>query len=616
MESGLTDQEMLADYIAKFEDADESSQESVALAKRCSDYRHGNQFTPAERAELAKRKQPVITINRVRRKVDWLRGLEMQSRTDPKAFPRTPKHQEGAQAATDAIRYVCDNTDFDRKRSAAWDNMLVEGIGALEVVHNHKPPMREPEIAINWYSYDRIFYDPYSRAPDFSDARYVGVVIWQDVESLKHEFPGEEAAAMIDASVASAGMMTGNFDDQPSWKVWADKSRKRVRLVLIHCLRGDVWHWAKFVHGGILDGGESPYQDEHGASVCPLIMQSAYVDREGGRHGVVKDMLDPQDEINKRRSKLLHQLNSRQTMGLKGALSVVDLKSEMAKPDGHIEIDPAVAEAAGELGMRPFEIIQNADQTAGQFSLLQEAKTEIDMMGANSGLAGKDGQSGQSGRAIIAKQQGGLIEIAPLTDGLSDLTRRVYRHIWMRVRQFWKEEKWVRVTDDEKNARFVGLNRQITLGEQLGQMPEEQAQSIMMEMGLMPDDPRLAMPIGVENSVEEIDVDILLEEVPDAVTLEAETFEQIVNISTSMPGSVPPEVLIELAPGLKREVKEKILAHLKAQSEQQAQAGQQQTAMQGQMMEIEAGKKQAETQKTLSLASKTDVETQRLALGY
>ena len=613
MENGLEEQDRLTYLVQKFEEAEEARTDASALASRCRDYYDGKQLTAAQIAELRQKKQPPIVINRIRRKIDWLRGLEMQSRTDPKAFPRTPQHEQGAQAATDAIRYVCDKTDLDRKRSWAWENILVEGIGAIEVIHEFRAPMREPEIVINHYHYDRVFHDPYSRLPDFSDARFLGAVIWADASDLKGQHPGK--AAEIDASCASASTINSEFDDIPRWKLWSDKSRKRVRVVLMHYRDGDTWRWAKYVKGGILEDGESPYLDEDGASVCPLLLQSAYIDRENNRYGVVKDMLDPQDEINARRRRLLHSLTSRQTMGIKGAVSVTTLKAEMAKPDGHIEVNPDVLDAARELGMRPFDVVPNNDQVAGQFSLLQHATAEIDLMGANSGLAGKE-QGSDSGRAIMARQQGGLIEIAPLTDGLSDFTRRIYRHIWMRIRQFWKAEKWVRVTDDERNVRFVGLNAPITLRQQLEQMPEQQVVAIARQMGLTPNDPRLQMPVGVQNPVEQIDVDIMIEEVPDTVTLEGETFQQVVNIATSVPGAVPPDVLIELAPGLKRDVKDKLLEHIQQQQASQAQQGQQQQAMQGQMMQIEAQKKQSEAEKNASLAAKTNVEAQRLALGY
>jgi hypothetical protein len=611
MEGGLTDDLLLESYRMKFERAAEQGQVGYDLAAKCRDYYDGKQLTAEEIAEMTRRKQPPTVINRVRRKVDWLRGLEMQSRTDPRAFPRTPQHEQGADAITDAIRYVCDDTDLDRKTSMAWDNLMIEGIGAVEVIHKDGP---KPDVVINHYPFDRLFHDPHSRLADFSDARYLGAVVWEDADVLKEDYPGKKDE--IDGSIGRVSVIGQSHQDVPHWRVWGDKDRQRIRVVIIWCKTKGKWHWAKFVYGGILEKGESPYVDEDGASVCALLFQSAYIDRDGVRYGVVKDMIDPQDEINKRRSKAIHQLNTRQTVGLKGVVeSVAALKRELAKPDGHIEIDGELALAARELGMKPFELLTNADQTAGNLQMLQEAKNEIDLMGANSGLAGKEG-TGQSGRAIMARQQGGLIEIAPLTDSLSDFKRRIYRHIWQRIRQFWREEKWIRVTDDERNIRFVGLNRSVTLHEKLSQMPEEQAMLIARQMQLVPNDPRLQMQVGRENPVEEIDVDIVLEEAPDMVTLETETFDQVVNIATSMPGSVPPDILIELAPGLRRDVKDRILKKLEEQSQQQSQQVQQQTGQQGQMLEIQANKTQSETAKNTALAQKTQVEAQRLALGY
>ena len=74
-----------------------------------------------------------MIYNRIRRKVDFLSGLERQQRKDPKAFPRTPKDEGAANAATDAIRYACDNVNWDEVRSAAFDDLQVEGTCAVLV---------------------------------------------------------------------------------------------------------------------------------------------------------------------------------------------------------------------------------------------------------------------------------------------------------------------------------------------------------------------------------------------------------------------------------------------------------------------------------------------------
>lgn len=601
-----------------FEASETSSHSARKEGERARDYIDGNQLTAEQRATLKKRGQPDVVVNRVRRKVEWLKGLEVQSRTDPRAFPRTPQHQQGAEAATDAIRYVCDNADWDSVRSDIYDNMLVEGFGGCEVVHkvsgtrraamggtSMTPAEPEVEIVINQYPWDRLFYDPHSRRADFSDARYLGAVLWMDEEDFLADF--EDRKGHLEALYSATS--TDTYDDKPA-DVWVDPKRKRVRVVLIWYRHKNEWHWAKFIRGDILDGGLSIYVDENGDTVCPLIMQSAFVGRNLDRYGLLRDMFDIQDEVNARRSKALFGVTMRQTIGLKGAVdSVAGMKRELASPDGHIEINPEVAEDAARLGMRPVDILPTNDQLGGQFELLQEAKNEIDMLGANAALAG-EGERNSSGRAVMAKQQGGMIELASLNDRLHQLTREVYRHIWMRIRQFWREEKWVRVTDDERNVRFVGLNRMVTLEEQLGRLPPEQAQQIALGMGLYPGDPRLQQPVGVDNRVEEIDVDILIEEVPDQITLQGETFEQIVNIANVERGVVPPDVLVEAAPGLRRDIKDKLLERIEQRQAGAAQTEEIQSQLGAAQAQAEVKKTESEAVKNMASAQKTMTEAQ------
>lgn len=570
-----------------FRASEDAHRNAQVEATRARDYKDGNQLTDEERATLQRRGQPPVVINRIRRKVDWLLGLEIKQRTDPKAFPRTPQHAEDAESVTDAIRFVCDNANWDEARSLTYENMLVEGFGGVEVVHK-QGPRGDVEIAINHYPWDRLWYDPHSRKDDFSDARYKGVVIWMDEADFKAEFPDAEAS--YDTLFASA--KNDAHEDKPD-RFWCDTDRKRVRVLLVWYRERGGWHWCKFIKGAKLAGGESPYVDEDGASVCPLIMQSANVGRQNERYGIIRDMFDPQDEINKRRSKALHGINSRQTVGVKGAVdSVAALKRELAKSDGHVELNAEVFDDARNAGVKPFEILNQGDQHAAQFSLLEEAKNEIDLLGANAALAGETGESA-SGRAVLARQQGGMIEIAWLLDKLHRFSREVFDHIWMRIRQYWTEERWVRVTDDDRNVRFVGLNQPITLMEALGEMPEAEAAQVALQYGLSPNDPRLSQSVGIRNNVAEIDVDIILEEVPDRVTLEGEAFEALLKYGPQ----IPPAVLIEADPTLPQKKKEKLLEMM------------QQPPAPSPKEQLDMAEGEARTQKTMAEAAKIQSET-------
>jgi hypothetical protein len=123
----------------------------------------------------------------------------------------------------------------------------------------------------------------------------------------------------------------------------------------------------------------------------------------------------------------------------------------------------------------------------------------------------------------------------------------VYRKVWARIRQFWTAEKWVRVTDDDRNVRFVGLNQPLTLGEQLleefkkqpGVTPEQIAQA--EQQAAM--DPRMQVVVDTKNKVAELDVDIVLDDVPASASLQTEQFEQILKkMRGEEEGELPPQV--------------------------------------------------------------------------
>ncbi len=594
------------------ENAADLTSEAREASERDRDYYDGHQWTAEEIAILRQRKQPVITINRIKRKIDAMVGLEQRGRVDPRAYPRNPQDEGAADAATKALVYVDDATRFDSKRSAAFEDMLISGYGGAEVIVEQR--RGQWEIEINRLRWEEIFFDPHSREKDFADASYLGCQKWMALDKAMELYAGawegseEDLQELLETSMKNT-QDGETYEDRPyhsnSYR-WGDKRMKRVRVAQMYYRRGATWYLAIFAGGGVIMNDVSPYTDEDGQPTCPIELMSAYIDRENNRYGVVRDMISPQDEINKRRSKLLHQLNSRQTLGVKGAVdSVATMKRELSSPDGHVDVNVEAFEDAARVGMRPFEIVQNQDQTVGQFNLLTEAKGEIDLVGPNASLLGQL-EGDQSGRAIMAQQQAGMSELAPVYDSLRDWTLRVYRQVWMRIKQFWTDERWIRVTDERGAAEFVGLNQQV------GVQPM-----------LDPATGQMMLAPQIENDVSRMDVDIIIEEQPDFVTLQAEEFQQLADLaSKGLP--VPPEMLIE-ASSLrnKRELLEKLEEQRQQQMQMQMQQMQQAAQMEMQARQAEMVKDQADAQKTMAEVdetradtAKTVAETRRILMGY
>jgi len=517
-----------------FEEAEDATDEARRLAERDRDYYDGKQWTQKEMDTLKKRGQPALTVNYVQRKVNFLRGLEQRQRTDPKAFPRTPHEEQLSEAATDALRFVSDQNGFDDLRSEVYENMLIEGFGGVDVTVVQRG--QEYDVDLKHVPWDRLFYDPHSRRRDFSDVRYKGIVIWMDKDEALEQYPNARDA--IEGTLNSVSL-SDTYDDRPKFMLWCDNRRTRVRIVQMHYLQAGVWWVVTFTKGGILEEAQqSPYLDKHGVPTSSLIMRAAYVDRDNNRYGDARSMISLQDEINKRRSKALHLMSVRQTFGNDRGIPDVDAaRRELAKPDGHVKISQG-----GRFG-EDFGILPTNDMAQGQQLLLQQATAEMQAAGPNAAMAGKDPRQ-QSGRAIQAQQQGGSIEVGPINDGLRQWSQMVYEAVWMRVRQFWTGERWIRVTDDERNVRYVGLNRKVTLGDALSEMPPEQAQQVAQRMQLQPDDPRLQEVLRVDNDISGLDVDIVIEETPDTATIQSEQFQMLVELAQAGVG-IPPKALVQ-----------------------------------------------------------------------
>jgi hypothetical protein len=600
----------LSRLVSYFEDAESATTESRELAERDRRYYdnfNDSQWSDEEKTILRKRKQPVTTSNRIKPKINYLLGEEAKRRSLPKAFPRTPKDQDGANAATDGLRFIIDDNQYQNARSAVFKHMCIEGFGGVEIRAEALPmtaPTAQPDykITIVPLEWDRIFFDQHSRKPDYSDAKYFGQVIWMDQEDANAEYP--ESAEVFAQTWATDGGTADTYSDSPRIR-WTDSKRKRIRIAEVWHKENGVWYHCVYTKGGIISEMESPYRDEDGNTMPGIRLQSCFVDQDGNRYGVARDWISIQDEINKRRSKALHLLNVRQTKGEKGAVEDVrKMKQELAKPDGHVETVP---------GMN-FDVLQTGDMAQAHFNLLAEAKGEIDSLGVNAQMSGSDPRN-MSGRALMKREESGMSELGPVFDMLTMFDHAVYRHLWCLVKQFWTAEKWIRITDDENVPRFVGLNQPITLGQQLIEEVQAQGKPVTPEMEQQAKfDPRMQQIVETRNNVAEMDVDIVIDSGPASATIQAEQFAELADLA-KVRGDIPTVALVE-ASSLRN--KDKLLKMMgKGDDDPRTMQMQQQIQQMGQVMDqmkakLEESDRKHEIEKEKLRIEAMKAETERL----
>lgn len=468
---------------------------------------HGAQWSAKELRALEKRGQSPITYNEISRKINAIVGLTERLRQDPKAFPRNPRNDEGAEVATSTVRYVLDANDWKTLSSECVRHCAIDGIGGVGL-KLRQGDKGDPDISVEPIFGDDFFYDQRSYRPDFHDARYLGQAKWIDEDECVELFPDLEEE--IRNLVSNGNELATN---SPRELKWVYSQERRVRLVEHWYKHRAKWHWAFYIGTTLLDEGVSPFFNERGKTVPRFIMFSAAVDHDGDRYGFVRNYKGAQDEVNQRHSKALFITNSRRLIMDKGAVDDVEIaRREWARPDGVIEKNPNLDIKADDT---------QAD-LAGQLQFMNQAKQWLDQSApASPIMPGSEAvPKNTSGVAINLLQQAGTAELGPFLMSMRGWKLRVYQMIWCMAQRYWTAERWIRVTDDQDMAKFIQIN-----GLDLDQFGR----------------PQLVNYLG------QLNVDIILDEGPDVVNLQQDAQQYIMG-ALQAGVHIPPQIVAETSP--------------------------------------------------------------------
>jgi len=373
---------------------------------------------------------------------------------------------------------------------------LKAGIGWVEIVENDDP--REEEIALNYLDWRKVGWDPYARDVLLDDARYMFKETWVDLDIAQQTWPDkkDELQTAMETSKAEGGIHTRTKPDQYASGEpvqYCDTTRQRVLLVQMYFKKTVPLVFLKLKNGAVKEIGAdmlaanpaivampdvirvikkpvqkmftaifsgdtmlepekpSPYQHNQ----FPMIPFICYMDENGNPYGMIRNMKDPQREINKNRSQYSHIITTRRVFFETNALKDPQAaKREISRPDAWIELN------TGALTMKKFQFSQDVAVAREHFEIMKEAKMELqEVSGAVEEQMGQQ-TNARSGIAIEARQrQGATVNTEPF-DNLRLTKRRIGELMLSLMRQFWNYEKVIRITDEQTGGdKFVTFNQ-------------------------------------------------------------------------------------------------------------------------------------------------------------
>lgn len=484
----------------------------------------GDSWSAEDKAAMKARGQKAINFNRVKPTCDWLIGSEKKNRIDFNVLPRTSEDAKGAEIKTQVLKYLSDANRLPSERSMAFKDAVISGLGWLEVGKTNEPG--EEPIFIDYEDWRNIWYDPLSVRLDLKDCRFiirrkrvdldVACAMFPDyTNELKHCAQSDGGHDRIREYDDEDTDVEAQIEEQAA-RSSAGEHSGRNRIELIECwyrmpdtvevlnhgtedigtLRGVRYRASERTHQDLIDGGyatvgssirmvvrcmilsgnivlqdtESPYN--HGR--FPFIPVWGYRrKRDNSQYGVVRNLRDIQDDLNKRWSKALHILVTQKVIMDKGAVEDLDnLSAEIARPDGIIE------KKAGS------EFILNSDRGLAR-EHMDMAMTDAEYIESVGGVT--DEQMGRetnavSGRAIEARKEQGNIVNSELFDNLRVSTQLLGEILLSLVEQYYTDVKIIRLTNEKNQAEFISLNHEDPItGEKLNDITASKADFVVDE---------------------------------------------------------------------------------------------------------------------------------------
>ncbi len=474
---------------------DSGHEDYVHMAKKCDMYYRGDQWDEFDMQQLDDQGRPALTINTILPTINAVLGEQSTKKADIQFKPRGGGNQEIADTLTKVYQQISDNNKLEWVESQVFSDGLIQDRGYFDVridFADHvqgevKIEAKDPlDILIDpdakqydprtwneifeskWMSIDEI-EETYGQAKadklrflaetgttlgadsmEFEEERYGDT----DEYNYGQQYPGDPENARMLRSIRVierqyyklkectfyVDPVTGDMRDVPY--NWTKKKREgfadQFGLDIVTKTMRKV-RWTVTADTVVLFDDWSPY------SQFTIVPYFPYF-RRGKPFGMVRNLLSPQEQLNKITSQELHIVNTTANSGWiveNGSLSGMtadDLEEHGAETGLVLEFNRG--------STPPAKIPPNQIPT-GLDRLGQKASRNIkEISGITDAMLGQDSPE-VSGVAIQQKQNRGSTMLqVPLTN-LAKTRQYLAESILKLVQAYYTEERVIQITDEE-----------------------------------------------------------------------------------------------------------------------------------------------------------------------
>ena len=474
---------------------DNGHDEYIQMAKKCDMYYRGDQWDEFDMQELDDQGRPALTINTILPTINAVLGEQSTKKADIQFKPRGGGNQDVADVLTKVYQQIADNNKLDWIENQVFSDGLIQDRGYFDVRIDFSDHVMG-EVRIEAKDPLDILIDPDAKHYDPRTWNEIFETKWMSIDEIEETY-GQDKADKL-RMLADTGTTLGadsmefeeerygdtdeyNYGQQYSGDPENARMLRSIRVIerqyyrLKDCMfyldpvTGDMrevpYNWSKKKREDFADtfgldilnktvrkvrwtvtadtvvlfDDWSPYKHFTIVPYFPYF-------RRGKPFGMVRNLLSPQEQLNKITSQELHIVNTTANSGWiveNGSLSGMtadDLEEHGAETGLVLEFNRG--------STPPAKIPPNQIPT-GLDRLGQKAAANIKQIsGITDAMLGQDSAE-VSGVAIQAKQnRGSMLLQVPLTN-LSKTRQYLAESILHLVQSFYTEERVIQITDEE-----------------------------------------------------------------------------------------------------------------------------------------------------------------------
>jgi hypothetical protein len=466
-----------------------------------ADYYDGLQWTEDDAKEVESRGQAPLVYNEIKVSIDWILGAEKRNRVDWRVLPREEGDSDGANVRSKVLKFYSDVNRVQFIRSQAFAEAAISGLSWLE--DSLSMDATDDPLYSGAESWRNVLHDSYHKRPDGKDMRYLFRWRYLDLDIAQALWPKHKEA--LERAAQGADQLAADADDE-LWYLGAnmrdpqthrssssrslsstgssiDNDRRRVKIY-------EAWYRepeeAKVLYGGPFHGdiyqpGFAGHERNIESGACDAISaivlraRVAYMTdaelledcdtpyahnqfsltplycfrrgRDGMPYGHVRQMRDPQMDLNKRMSKSLFLLSVNQLITERAAFStekdgysLQDAIDNVANPQGVFVLERG--DARFEIRRDFQEIRGHAEILALDRQFLQSSSgVNLEQLGRTSNVI--------SGKGILAKQDSGALTTAGIFDNYRLAISVSGQKGLSNVEKFYTMPKVVRLTETQ-----------------------------------------------------------------------------------------------------------------------------------------------------------------------